>query len=541
MPNRPPVSPLIQHPISAQAEQRPDHFALVLGDERVTYGELEARSNRLANLLRSQGVRRGDRIGLLTPKNPDALVAIVAAMKADCTYVPYDPSSPAPRLSKIVAASRPRWILTVPESAELLDASLHEAGLGEAPPVMSLARAEAAGSHFRSRLDRDDWDAADSDLPPAANDGSDPAYVLFTSGSTGTPKGVIITHDNVVSYAEWFIGHCGVQPGDRHSLHPPLHFDLSTGDIYGTLLAGAELHFVPPEANLLPQRLAELIRASELTQWISVPSIMNYMTKFDVIEHGDFPSLRRVLWCGEVLPTRTLMHWMERLPHVRFTNMYGPTEATCASTYYDIETPPTDPTVPIPIGAPCTGEDVLVLDESMKPVATGEIGELYIAGVGVGVGYWEDEEKTAAAFVANPLAAETGHERLYRTGDLGRRDEDGVLHYVGRADTQIKSRGYRVELGEIEAALTSLTVLRESAIVAVPTDGFEGHAICCAYSVSDGADVTNASLRKLLAELVPKYMLPGYWHRMDNLPKNANGKIDRRWLKEHFTEVIEQP
>ncbi|MDH3208717.1 MAG: AMP-binding protein, partial [Gemmatimonadota bacterium] len=282
-----------------------------------------------------------------------------------------------------------------------------------------------------------------------------------------------------------------------------------------------------------------LIRTSELTQWISVPSIMNYMAKFDVIGHGDFPALRRVLWCGEVLPTATLIHWMERLPHARFTNMYGPTEATCASTYFDIDTCPTDPTEPLPIGTACTGEELFVLDDRMNPVEVGDIGELYIGGVGVGTGYWEDEEKTAAAFVPNPFVDETEQVRLYKTGDLGRCDEHGVLHYVGRADTQIKSRGYRVELGEIEAALTALQGLRESAVVAVPSSGFEGNAICCAYAVADGTDLTRAAIRSRLGEMIPSYMLPGYWHQMDELPKNANGKIDRRWLKEHFTEVVE--
>ena len=530
---------LLQHSISEQAQLRPEATALVLGDERVSYGELEERSNRLANLLRAHGAGRGDRIGILMPKRPDALVAIIGTLKADCVYVPYDPTSPAPRLSKIIGASRPRWILAVPESAELLDASLAELDAGQIAPVMSFAHEPTSGTRFESRLTRDDWDAAAATLPATANQGSDPAYILFTSGSTGTPKGVVITHDNVVGYSDWFIEHCGVQPGDRHSLHPPLHFDLSTGDIYGTLCGGAELHFVPPEANLLPQRLAELIRTSELTQWISVPSIMNYMAKFDVIGHGDFPALRRVLWCGEVLPTATLIHWMERLPHARFTNMYGPTEATCASTYFDIDTCPTDPTEPLPIGTACTGEELFVLDDRMNPVEVGDIGELYIGGVGVGTGYWEDEEKTAAAFVPNPFVDETEQVRLYKTGDLGRCDEHGVLHYVGRADTQIKSRGYRVELGEIEAALTALQGLRESAVVAVPSSGFEGNAICCAYAVADGTDLTRAAIRSRLGEMIPSYMLPGYWHQMDELPKNANGKIDRRWLKEHFTEVVE--
>jgi acyl-coenzyme A synthetase/AMP-(fatty) acid ligase len=194
--------------------------------------------------------------------------------------------------------------------------------------------------------------------------------------------------------------------------------------------------------------------------------------------------------------------------------------------------PPEDTTIPIPIGVPCAGEDILVLDDELRPVPPGEIGELCIAGAGLSPGYWRDEERTRVAFVVHPS---TG-QRLYRTGDLGRRDEHGILHFLGRKDSQIKSRGYRIELGEIEAAVTAVDGVGECAVVGVSSDGFEGTSICCAWAPSGNADLDPLQLRQALTEALPAYMLPSRWLALDELPKNVNGKIDRRLLREMFAE-----
>jgi acyl-coenzyme A synthetase/AMP-(fatty) acid ligase len=219
---------------------------------------------------------------------------------------------------------------------------------------------------------------------------------------------------------------------------------------------------------------------------------------------------------------------MRRLPQVRFTNLYGPTEATIASSYYDVPAVPADESVPVPIGVPCDGESLLVLDEG-RPAPVGGIGELYIGGVGLSPGYWRDQEKTDAAFVAGPDG-----ERIYKTGDLARADDDGVVHFLGRTDSQIKSRGYRIELGEVESAVNTVAGVRECAVVGVDTGGFEGTTICCAYSVVEGADLPVAELRKQVTALIPRYMLPAKWEALEGLPKNVNGKIDRPALRDRF-------
>jgi acyl-coenzyme A synthetase/AMP-(fatty) acid ligase len=249
------------------------------------------------------------------------------------------------------------------------------------------------------------------------------------------------------------------------------------------------------------------------------------------VRQGDFPELRRVLWCGEVLPTPALIYWMSRLPHVRFTNLYGPTETTIASSFYTVPACPDDPQASIPIGEPCAGEQLLVLDDAGQPVEPGEIGSLYIGGVGLSPGYWRDPAKTAAVFVQR---VDDRRQRIYNTGDLARLGDDGLVYFCGRADSQIKSRGYRIELGEIEAALNAVAGIEEGAIVALQTGGFEGSTICCAYVPRTACDLSPISLRRELSKALPGYMLPARWLQFEAFPRNANGKVDRPRLRQAF-------
>jgi amino acid adenylation domain-containing protein len=524
---------LLQNWVTRHAEKQPDAIAVALGEQRMTYGELEGLSNQLAKVLKKNGCMRGDRVCLLLPKSPAAIVGILGIYKADCTFVPLDPASPAPRLAKIVEACENRWILAGGSVAGLLDQLVREVGDGGSLSVGWLETEPRMGDNFRPEFCLADVQSYSSVPPDPQNTSTDPAHILFTSGSTGTPKGVVITHANVIQFVQWANAYFGMSSADRNSCHSPLHFDLSTFDIFGTFAAGAELHLVPPELSLLPHKLAEFIRDAELTQWFSVPSILNYMAKFDVVRFNDFPALRRLLWCGEVFPTPPLIYWMKRLPHVVFTNLYGPTEATIASSYYTVPTCPDDETAEIPIGTPCGGEGLLVLDEQLQPLPVGEIGNLYIGGVGLSPGYWKDPEKTRAVFLPNPHSPDPA-DRIYRTGDLARVGQDGLVYFIGRADWQIKSRGYRIELGEIETALNAMDCLQECAVVPIPTEGFEGNLICCAYVAFPNRDVTPTMLRQNLSKVLPNYMLPSRWMQYEKLPKNANGKIDRRRLKEEF-------
>ena len=525
---------LLQSWVTQQAETRPDATAVVYGNERLSYGQLEQSSNQLAHLLQQGGCKKGDRVCIVMPKSPAAIVSMIGILKAGCMHVPVDAASPAARIRQIFDSCENPWVLGAGTAAPLLDELLADEGLRARISVGWLDAQCPATKHFQSAFSSADVEIAPAGALPqqcAAEDGS---HILFTSGSTGVPKGVVITHSNVIAFVAWALKHFGIDHTDRFSGHTPFHFDLSTFDIFGTIVAGAQIHLVPPEAALLPPKLVEFIRTSELTQWFSVPSVLNYLAKFDALKGQELPSLRRVLWCGEVLPTPALIYWMEHLPHIPFTNLYGPTEATIASSYYDVKTCPTDPKAAIPIGTACDGEELLVLDDKLQPLPVREIGDLYIGGAGLSPGYWHDPAKTAGVFLPDPRGGQSG--RIYRTGDLAWLGEDGLVYFVGRADTQIKVRGYRIELGEVETALNSVGTLQECAVVAVQNENFGGWMICCAYVERDGTEVSANDLREHLKKLIPNYMFPVRWAAYEALPKNANGKIDRPRLRDRFLQ-----
>ena len=376
------MTSLLQHWVMGQAQRRPDATALVMSGDRLTYGQLDTLSNQLARTLKAAGCERGDRVCFLLPKSPLAIVSMLGILKADCIYIPVDPSSPAPRVAKILQSGAPRAILAGSRAAPVLDELLSDERLRASTAVGWLdgGRGPAVGEHVAPTFSLEDVRRAATSPLAFRNGARDPAHILFTSGSTGTPKGVVITHGSVIRFVEWATGYFGLRPADRMSGHPPLHFDLSTFDVFGTFAAGAQIHLVPPDLNLLPTALAQFIRAAELTQWFSVPSLLSYLAKFDVVKFNDFPALRRLLWCGEVFPTPALRYWMTRLPHVTFTNLYGPTETTIASSYYTVPSCPEDDRAAIPIGSPCAGEELLVLNERLEPVPPGEVGDLYIRG-----------------------------------------------------------------------------------------------------------------------------------------------------------------
>ena len=526
----------LQDWLTAQAERRAEANALVFRGEATTYGQLEQDSNRLARALKAAGCSRGDRVALLLPKSPRALVAMFGILKADCAYVPIDIASPPVRIARILQTCECRCLLAERSTAGLLG-TLAEDAIVKQAHVIWMDRRGLDGPAVRGirglPLYWDDVEAFPDPPVPSINGPDDPAHVLFTSGSTGMPKGVVITHANVIHFIDWAVPYFGILPEDRISGHPPLHFDLSTFDIYGTVAAGAELHLLPPEISLLPHRLADFIRESRLTQWFSVPSALSPMAKFDVLAQSDFPSLKRLLWCGEKFPVPALRHFMQRLPRVTFVNLYGPTEATIASSYYPVQSCPENDQVDIPIGSACDGESLLVLDEQMQASRPGEIGDLYIGGVGLSPGYLKDPEKTAKAFQANPL---NPGERIYKTGDLARVGENGQIYLVGRSDSQIKSRGYRIELGEIEAAVQAIPGVQDAAIVALDPNGTEGPVIGCAFVPGSRSDLHPAALKKEARRLLPHYMIPARWMALESMPHNANGKIDRSRLKELFRQ-----
>jgi acyl-coenzyme A synthetase/AMP-(fatty) acid ligase len=330
----------------------------------------------------------------------------------------------------------------------------------------------------------------------------------------------MLSHLNGLAFVDWAAREVGVGPEDRLSSHAPLHFDLSTFDLFAAAWGAAAVVLVPREASVFPIELAAFIRDSRITVWYSVPSILTLLVLRGGLESTSLADLRTVIFAGEVFPGKYLTRLMELIPHARFYNLFGPTE-TNVCTWYEVRHGESlDEGVPI--GYPIEGVELIVERPDGTPAERGEEGELLVRGPTVMHGYWGDEARTARV-----LSGEAG-ERVYRSGDLVREDPDGKLVFLGRRDAQVKTRGYRVELGEIEAALYSLSAVVECAVVAVPDEAVT-NLLKAFVVVSE--PVTDAELAGRCRERLPRYMVPDEFEFREALPKSSTGKIDRRSLQ----------
>ncbi|MDP9270867.1 MAG: amino acid adenylation domain-containing protein [Chloroflexota bacterium] len=517
---------LLHHLLEAAARRHPERPAVVDGERAVDYATLDRRANALAHLLIDRGVGAGDRVGLYLEKSLESIVAIYGVLKAGGAYVPLDPRAPVMRLAKIARNADIRLLIAGKETV----GKVPDLCAGGAPleQVMVLS----ADSPGEPRLDGVTVLGQNRlkglpDHPPATGTiDVDLAYILYTSGSTGDPKGVMISHRNSLTFVDWASSETALQPSDRLSSHAPLHFDLSIFDIFAAARGAAAVVLVPPETSAFPRAVAKFIEEHGITVWYSVPSVLSMLALRGGLERGDLPRLRTILFAGEVFPVPYLRALMTQLPHVRFYNLYGPTE-TNVCTFYEVSPLPEDQLSPVPIGKAIPNVGVVVMGEDGLPVPRGEVGELWVRGSGVMCGYWRDAEMTATRLQAR--AATSGPaDTLYRTGDEVRERGDGNLDFLGRRDAQIKSRGHRIELGDIETALHAHSAVVECAAVAVP-DPLVTNRISAYVVLRDGA--TETDVLDACATRVPDYMVPDELLTLDRLPRTSTGKIDRRALE----------
>jgi amino acid adenylation domain-containing protein len=452
------------------------------------------------------------------------VASFIGALKAGCTYVPLDPAGPAVRTADILRRCEPRVILTEGCDALMLENLASRGALGEA----QIGWLDGEQVPEAASFGLPDVERAPAEPPLTDSSPQDIAYILFTSGTTGSPKGVPISHASIRAFIEWVVAYFQLGPEDRVSGHTALTFDLSTFDIYAALAAGAELHHVPRKTVLVPHEVSSFIEQRRLTLWCSVPSELAYVARFDALRDRNLGALRHVACCGDVLAPKDLTYWRRHLPRASFTNLYGPTETTVASSYYRVPADFDEDATSVPIGLPCPGEELLLLDDTLRPVADGEVGDIYITGVGLSPGYWRDLENTRAAFLPDPRPGRST-ERVHRTGDQGYRDPDGAIHFLARSDFLIKTSGYRVKPAEVEKAVRDLEEVAACAVVPVRSvEGFTGSVVACAYVPSNGALLRTGHVKKRLADRLPGYMVPSRWLVLPELPLDGRGKIDRR-------------
>ncbi|AZK48669.1 non-ribosomal peptide synthetase [Paenibacillus lentus] len=483
-----------------QAAKYPEKLALVMGEERLTYRELNARANQWAQELRRKGVKPDQAVGLITERSPEMILAILAILKAGGAYLPIDPSYPAERVAHMLRDSEAS--LLIAQHPGLLREEYSYTGetliMGEEPLLGEL----------------------EHNPDPAAQPGN-LAYVIYTSGSTGQPKGVMTTHQNVVKTI-MNNGYLELTPEDRLLQLSNYAFDGSVFDIFGALLHGATLILADRETVLDIRKLGQLLREESVSVVFMTTALFNTLVDLDLscLEHT-----RKILFGGELVSVRHVQRAVKRLGPERIIHVYGPTETTVFATSYEVGQLEED-SYTLPIGRPIHNTTAYILNQEGALQPLGVAGELWLGGDGVARGYLNQPELTAERFVPNPWEPGT---MMYRTGDLARWLPEGTIEYLGRIDQQVKIRGHRIELGEIEAKLLEHPVVRETVLIARQDD--QGHSSLCAYVVTDGA-WTAAELRRHLATSLPEYMIPTSFTGLAQLPLTSNGKVDKRALPE---------
>ena len=490
----------------ARVERTPDAVAVLSGEREWTYTQLNARANQLAGYLLELGVGAESRVGICLERSAEMMMALLAVLKTGAAYVPLDPDYPAARLEYMVADAGIEILLTRTEF-----------------------RRDAASGPREVLLDVE-WDQLarrDATNPGLAIHGDQVAYVLYTSGSTGRPKGVMGSHRATLNRLEWMYETYPFAPREVCCAKASLNFVDSIWELFGPLLKGVPTVLLPAALNYDLDAFMRTLARFRVTRLVLVPSLLRTMLE---TADGDLglPDLKDVKYwvtSGEPLPAGLANEFLKRVPHARLLNLYGSSEDAADVTCHELRTEVT--TVSAAIGRPIANTEIHILDRDLNPVPVGVPGEICVAGAGLARGYLNRPDLTAEKFVPNPFDR-TAASRMYRTGDLGAFQPDGTVAFLGRSDHQVKIRGHRVEIGEVEAALESHPAIKQAIVTAI--DDPSAGKMLAAYFVADGEAPAIEELREFLRNALPAYMVPAFFVEMGEMPLTPNAKVDRRAL-----------
>lgn len=484
------------------------HDKVAFADENKSMSFAEVRDNarKIATVLARRGVFHKP-VAVFLDKSVDEIVSFMGVLYSGNFFSPIDVEMPLNRTNNIMASLSPECIITNKD---------HVDRVKELPGSKMVIVVEEA---YNGTIDERTLERCGRKTLS-----SDPAYVLFTSGSTGLPKGVIVSHKSVISYAEWVTDTFSINEDVVLGNQTPFYFSMSVLDIYTTINTGCTMEIIPKNLFSKPEKLMDYVLSRKVNTIYWVPSALNLVANSGVLDTTDMSTIKKILFAGEVMPNKQLNILRRHLPNTLFANLFGPTEVTDICTYYVVDRDFKDDE-PLPIGYPCINTDVIILDNDDReilPEDTESIGELCVRGIQLAYGYYNNKKKTDEVFVQNPL----NHfypEKIYRTGDLVKYNSYGEIMYIGRKDFQIKVSGYRVELGEIETAISSVNGVQSTCCLFDD----ERKLIVCVYT----GEVDKRTIRSQIKTMIPRYMLPHKYVKLDNMPLNTNGKIDRIRLK----------
>ncbi len=482
-----------------------DKVAVIDRDRRLTFGQIERSAKNCAALILKQTSSVNRPIAVFLPKSAEAIIADLGILYTGNCYANLDIKSPVERLKNMFQNLQAGAIVTSATHAPTLRA----VGVPEEQLLLVEHALAPEIIYDNAKLLERLKSVIDTD----------PVYIIYTSGSTGMPKGVVIPHRGIIDYIDWARDCYQISESEVIGNQAPFFFDNSTLDIYLCLSCAATLVLIPEENFAYPLKLMQFVDQMSITTFFWVPSVMTNVANFKILNSLAPPSLRKILFAGEVMPTRTLNYWRSKYPNALFSNLYGPTEITVDCTYYTVDRDFRDQET-LPIGFPCRNTDILILNEKNERAKTDEAGELCVRGSSLALGYWNNPEKTASVFVQNPLNPHYP-ELIYRTGDLVSRNARGEILFIGRKDFQIKHLGYRIELGEIEHAAFQVDGIHNGCVI------YDQDKKEIALFFESDRDLSPTFIRERMLARIPKYMLPTSFHRLGKIPLTANGKYDR--------------